>query len=230
MHNECVLRTILKQVFPLVFTLAVTSLCLFGSFGRLNWPNAWILLGLNFAASVAAMIVLGHDPELRAERANARAGKDWDKPIVFVVALVGPAAIWITAGLDARFRWSTGMGRPAVVAGVIVGLLSIALITCALRTNRFFSAIVRIQKDRGHVVVSSGPYRFIRHPAYAGMAAFTLVTPLILDSRWAFIPAAVAAAFNLLRTVLEDRTLHRELDGYTDYARRVKHRLVPLIW
>lgn len=224
------LPTILKKVFPFVFSLIVTSACLFGSVGRWNWPNAWILLGLNFVASVISMIVLWSDSGLRAERSNTKAGKSWDKPIVFVVVLLGPMSTWITAGLDTRFRWSAGMGWSSVLAGVIVGLLAVFLIAWAMRTNRFFSAIVRIQKDRGHVVVSSGPYHFVRHPAYTGMAAFTLVTPLILNSRWAFIPAGTAVAFHLLRTALEDRTLQKELDGYTDYARRVKYRLVPLIW
>ena len=115
-------------------------------------------------------------------------------------------------------------------AGVAVAVLAAALIAWAMRSNKFFSSVVRIQKDRGHVVIASGPYRFIRHPGYTGMAAFTLVTPLILNSRWAFVPAVITAAMTVLRTVLEDRTLHNELDGYADYARRVKYRLVPAIW
>ena len=99
-----------------------------------------------------------------------------------------------------------------------------------MRSNKFFSSVVRIQKDRGHVVVTSGPYRFVRHPGYTGMSAFTLATPLILNSQWAFVPAVVTAAITGLRTVLEDRTLNHELEGYADYARRVKYRLAPPIW
>ena len=109
----------------------------------------------------------------------------------------------------------------------MVAVLAAALIAWAMRSNTFFSSIVRIQKDRGHVVVTSGPYRLIRHPGCAGMSAFTLATPLILNSRWAFAPAA---AITVLRTALEDRTLHKELDGYADYARRVRHRLLPAVW
>jgi len=109
-------------------------------------------------------------------------------------------------------------------------VLAAALIAWAMRSNRFFSSVVRIQKDRGHTVVTAGPYGFIRHPGYTGIAAFTLATPLILNSRWAFVPAIATAAMSVLRTLLEDRTLHNELDGYADYARRVKYRLVPAIW
>ena len=99
-----------------------------------------------------------------------------------------------------------------------------------MRSNTFFSAVVRIQKDRGHTVVSSGPYRFVRHPGYTGFSAFTLVTPLIVNSRWAFVPAAATVAVTVLRTALEDRTLQSELDGYADYVRRVRYRLVPIVW
>jgi protein-S-isoprenylcysteine O-methyltransferase Ste14 len=173
---------------------------------------------------------LWRQTELLAERSNVKAGKSWDKAIVGIVVLLGPAATWITAGLDARFRWSQSMPPPAFLAGLAVAVLAAALIAGAMRSNRFFSAVVRIQKDRGHVVVAAGPYRFVRHPGYAGMAAFTLATPLILDSRWAFAPAAVTSAVTVLRTALEDRTLHHELDGYADYARRVKYKLLPAIW
>ena len=220
----------IRQFVPVVFSLAITSVCLFGSSGRLEWSNAWVLLGLNFAASVASTALLSRNPDLLAERSNVKAGKNWDKPIVAVVVLLGPVATWITAGLDTRFHWSDPMPPSAFIAGIVVAVLSAALIAWAMRSNRFFSSVVRIQKDRGHVVVTSGPYRFVRHPGYSGMSAFTLATPLILNSRWAFVPAAVTVAVTGLRTVLEDRTLHNELGGYADYARRVKYRLVPPIW
>jgi protein-S-isoprenylcysteine O-methyltransferase Ste14 len=219
-----------RQFVPLIFSLAITSICLFGSAGSLKWPNAWILLALNFLASVAATALFQRNPELLAERSNIKAGKSWDKIIVGVVVLVGPVAVWITAGLDFRFHWSRGIPSWATVVGIAVAVLGAALIAWAMRANTFFSAVVRIQKDRGHSVVTTGPYRFIRHPGYTGMSAFTLATPLILSSRWAFVPAAATAACTVLRTILEDRTLHNELGGYADYARRVKYRLIPLIW
>jgi protein-S-isoprenylcysteine O-methyltransferase Ste14 len=212
------------------FSLAITSVCLFVSSGRLNWSNAWVLLGLNFAASVTSTALLSRHPDLLAERSNVKAGKNWDKPIVGIVVLLGPAATWITAGLDTRFHWSDGMPYSAFMSGVVVAVLSAAVIAWAMHSNKFFSSVVRIQKDRGHVVVMCGPYRFVRHPGYTGIAAFTLATPLILNSRWAFAPAVITAAITGLRTVLEDRTLHNELEGYADYARRVKCRLVPTIW
>src|SRR5215471_8439525 len=134
----------LRQFAPVGFSLAITSLCLFASSGSLNWPNAWALLGLNFAASVASSTLISRDPDLLAERSNVKAGKSWDKPIVAVVVLVGPASTWITAGLDTRFRWSDGMPLAAFVGAIAVAVLAAALIAWAMHSNRFFSSVVRI--------------------------------------------------------------------------------------
>jgi protein-S-isoprenylcysteine O-methyltransferase Ste14 len=221
---------IVKRFVLITFNLALTAVCLFGSAGRLDWTNAWVLLGLSFATGVAFTAVLWRNPELVAERSNIKAGKAWDKIIVSVAVLLGPMATWITAGLDARFHWSNAMPAWVLTAGVAVAVLGADLFAWAMQSNNFFSSVVRIQKDRGHTVVAGGPYRFVRHPGYVGMSAFTLATPLILNSWWAFVPAAATAAATLLRTMLEDRTLHNELDGYVEYAGRVKYRLMPGIW
>jgi protein-S-isoprenylcysteine O-methyltransferase Ste14 len=213
-----------------MISLAITAACLFGPAGRLNWWNGWVLLGLSFLSGVAATAVVWRDPELVAERRNIKAGKRWDKVMVGFVVLLGPMATWITAGLDARYHWSTGLSSLTIAAGIAVAALGGALLVWAMGSNRFFSSVVRIQSDRGQTVVTSGPYRLIRHPGYAGTFAFLLATPLILNSRWALIPAAVTAAATMLRTALEDRTLRNELEGYADYARNVKYRLVPFVW
>jgi protein-S-isoprenylcysteine O-methyltransferase Ste14 len=222
--------SIFRQFVPVAFSVAVPAVCLFASSGRLDWFNGWALLGLNLVASVATTALLSRNPELLAERSNVKAGKDWDKPIVAVVVLFGPMATWVTAGFDTRFQWSLPMSDAAFLAGMVLAILSAALLAWAMHSNRFFSSVVRIQKDRGHTVVTSGPYRFVRHPGYTGMAAFTLATPLILNSRWAFVPGILTAAVTGLRTALEDRTLHNELEGYADYGGRVKFRLLPLVW
>lgn len=194
----------------------------------MDWPNGWVLIGLSAAGGLA--VTIGRDPELAAERRNIKAGKDWDKWLVAITVLLGPTAVWITAGLDERFHWSNDMSSFAFAAGMAMAIGAAALMAWAMRSNRFFSSVVRIQKDRGHTVIDRGPYRFVRHPAYAGAAVFTLVTPLILDSYWALAPAAATVAVLGLRTILEDSTLQKELDGYRDYARRVRYRLAPGIW
>jgi len=209
--GESVQIPILRRFVPVVFSVAITSVCLFGSVDRLDWLNAWVPLGLNFVASIATTALLWRIPGLLAERSNIKAGKSWDKAIVGIVVLLGPVATWITAGLDTRFRWSDGMPSLAFILGAVVAVLAAALIAWAMRSNKFFSSVVRIQKDRGHVVVTGGPYHFLRHSGYTGMSVFTLATPLILNSRWAFAPAIATAAITVLRKALEDRTLHNEL-------------------
>jgi protein-S-isoprenylcysteine O-methyltransferase Ste14 len=217
-----------KSLVPILFSFTIMSVSLFWSAGQLDWFNGWVLLGLSLAAGLAFNAALS--PELAAERRNVKAGKSWDKVLVAITVLIGPVAVWATAGLDHRYHWSSGVASSAFAAGVAAAVLAAVLIVWAMRSNRFFSSVVRIQKDRGHTVVDAGPYRFIRHPGYAGMCAFTLVTPLILGSYWAFAPAAANAAVMVLRTMLEDITLRNELDGYADYARRVRYRLVPAVW
>lgn len=217
-----------KQMAPVIVSLTITAVCLFGAAGRLDWPNAWVLLGLSLVTGLA--FTAGRDPELAAERRNVQGGKSWDKVLVGITVLLGPMAVWITAGLDERFLWTGGLPAAACGAGVVVALLGAGLMAWAMRCNRFFSSVVRIQKDRGHTVEQGGPYGVIRHPGYAGAAVFLLATPVILGSYWALAPAAVTVAFSVLRTALEDATLHEELDGYAGYARQVKYRLLPWIW
>ncbi len=218
------------KLAPVLFSFIITSVCLFLSSGRLDWTNAWVLLAINFAASASSSLLMARNPELLAERSNVKAGKSSDKLLVGVTVLLGPVATWVTAGLDTRFHWSAALPFSTFLVGVVVAACAAALVAWSMSSNRFFSAVLRIQKDRGHFVVTTGPYRYVRHPGYAGMAIFTLVTPLVLNSRWALLPAAITAAFVALRTALEDRTLQAELDGYSAYAGTVRYRLVPLLW
>jgi protein-S-isoprenylcysteine O-methyltransferase Ste14 len=97
-------------------------------------------------------------------------------------------------------------------------------------SNKFFSDVIRIQMDRGHTVVSRGPYQYVRHPGYIGMISYALATPFLLDSPWALIPGGLMALLVIIRTVVEDRTLLAELDGYKEYAQQTRYRLLPVIW
>jgi protein-S-isoprenylcysteine O-methyltransferase Ste14 len=133
----------------------------------------------------------------------------------------------IVAGLDHRFGWSPVFPLWLIVLGFLLISLGYAFAAWALIENRFFSSVVRIQADRGHVVCDSGPYRIVRHPGYAGNMLALPGMVLALSSMWTLIPAAVAVIIVVIRTVLEDRTLQDELPGY---AHRVCHRLIPGIY
>jgi protein-S-isoprenylcysteine O-methyltransferase Ste14 len=219
------LRNILLS-FVVVVILLVS---LFVAAGSLNWVWGWVLAGIMVVNKIVSLFFL--DPGLIEERTNVRRGyKSWDILLSTIMGRISPFAIIVVAGLDYRFGWSGGFPFGLKIAGVLLIVLAYALILWAMRTNRFFSAIVRIQKDRGHHVVSTGPYAMIRHPGYLGTIVHTVSLTLILGSYWAFIPTFIALAFCFIRIIMEDRTLKQELEGYDRYAGKVRYRLVPGIW
>jgi protein-S-isoprenylcysteine O-methyltransferase Ste14 len=200
--------------------------------GRPDWSRAWLYIGLAVGSQVVVGIVLSRiAPDLLAERSRMQAGtKGWDKILAPAVALVGPIAFWSVAAWDVRHHWPPVVPVWASAAAFFVCLLGSALIFWAMVTNRFFSATVRIQDDRGHVVVDGGPYRYVRHPGYVGAFAFTLASPVALGSWIALVPATIVAALLVVRTALEDRTLCRDLAGYREFTRRTRSRLFPGLW
>jgi len=213
-----------------LFTLVQVA-SLFIASGRLDWVMAWVYIGVYLASmGVNALVLIPTNPELVVERAQSRGKRDLDRALAGVMALYGPAGICIVAGLDVRFGWSPGIPPALLIAALAIAVLGSLLTTWAMASNRFFYGVLRIAKDRGHTVATSGPYRYVRHPGYVGAIAFDLATPLILGSPWALIPAGLTTCIIILRTVLEDRTLQDELDGYKYYAQQVRYRLVPGVW
>lgn len=223
-----------RQVARALVSLVVMTGAPFLAAGRLDWWPAWALVALTLAASVVSRIIPARkNPDLLAERARYAEADDtapWDRVLMPIVALVGPLATWVVAGLDQRFGWPPPVSPAVQVAGLLVVAAGSALATWAMAENRFFSAIVRIQKDRGHAVISGGPYRYVRHPGYTGGLLAAVAIPLALGSLWALIPGILSAGAITLRTTLEDRTLQEGLDGYAAYAARVRCRLVPGLW
>jgi len=223
-----------KVVVRLVLLVVTLLAILFIAAGTLHWPMAWA-----YAIQAAAitfgsrLIVIRRYPDLITERAqslSAEGSKSWDKIIVQLVAIIGPLLTLIVCGLDVRFGWRPEVPLAGQIVAFVLMTLGSLLGTWAMLVNRFFSAVVRIQTDRGHTVVSDGPYRFVRHPAYAGGVVANLAGPLALGSVWALIPGGLIALLFVVRTALEDKTLREELPGYQDYAARVRHRLLPGIW
>ncbi len=215
-----------------VLSLVGMGVALFWSAGRLSWWPGWAALAVMAVWTAAtAMIVLHYSPDLLAERLGRRKGeKRWDAAIV---ALLGPITLvrYILAGLDQRYGW-TGVPPVAVQLAALAkcALGYDVLFVWATAANPFFSRIVRIQAERDHAVVAGGPYRYVRHPAYAGAILYELAVPILLASWPALIASGLSALLLILRTALEDRTLHAELTGYADYARQVRYRLLPGIW
>jgi protein-S-isoprenylcysteine O-methyltransferase Ste14 len=201
--------------------------------GRWDWPEAWLFtLASVLGFVVSRVLAAQRHPDLLVERAHSmdlQDAKPWDRILAPLLAF-GSLLILIVAGLDRLFGWTSPFVLIAKIVSLVVIVLGYLLGSWALIENRFFSGVVRIQKDRGHRVVSTGPYRFIRHPGYAGALWAYLATPVLLDSMWAFVPALFLAGILILRTALEDRTLQQELPGYKEFAEKTRFRLIPGLW
>jgi protein-S-isoprenylcysteine O-methyltransferase Ste14 len=214
----------------------VASTLVFGALmfiaaGRLDWIMGWVFVAIMGVNIVAMLALIGRrDPDLLAERSGLRQNtKPWDPPLAAFMAY-SPLLIALAAALDRRFGWT----RPPAI-GISLTMLAPVLAGWAamywtMMANPFFSATVRIQADRGHAVVSEGPYRLVRHPGYAAAVVIYAALPLMLGSVCGFVPFAPFLAVVVARTALEDRTLRAELPGYEEYCTKTRYRLVPGIW
>ncbi len=208
----------------------VFSVLLFTPAGRLDWTLGWVyvcIVAVNVTINWACL--LRWNPELIERRMRfGKWTKTWDKvwAVLFAPVMI---AIYVVAGLEAR----TGVSSPVEtiwLLGLAVFISGSAILTWSMVVNPFFEKTMRIQTDRGHRVIETGPYAYVRHPGYLGFIGWIMSAPLLLDSSWAFIPALLSVVGVVIRTVLEDRTLQAELSGYPQYAARVRFRLIPGVW
>ena len=224
---------VIKQIAVSTVLLAVMMAIFYASAGRTDIPRSWLLFGVSFVYFVGGALALArYNPELLAQRLTLRreGSKGWDEILMRACNLTGLLLVPVVAGLDVgRYRWSS-LGMQYAVLGLIMMVVSSVLINWAMIENPHFEPTVRIQEDREHRVVSTGPYGIVRHPGYLSGILWMSSIPLIIGSLYAFLPVALYSALMVLRTHLEDRTLHEELTGYPEYAERVRHRLLPGIW
>jgi len=221
-------------VFRFLFLGAFMLAVLFLSADRLDWWEAWAYMAVALVPMIVARFYLIFTaPDQIVERVDAPQRehvKPWDRIFVLVIAFLGPVAAWIVAGLDVRYGWSPDLPIAIQIVALVFVLAGTTFSNWAMIVNRFFSSHVRIQTDRGHTVVSNGPYRIVRHPGYAGAILSWIAAPIFFSSYWVSIPAILMIIANILRTTLEDRTLQEELPGYQEYTQRVRYRLMPGIW
>lgn len=211
----------------------LTAVLLFGSAGTIRWPGAWIYLVETLVGAIVIRLWLArHDPALLKERLSPlvqRKQEGWDRvlmPLIFVLW-----SAWLAfMALDAvRYQyshvpaWLQAIGAVGIAASMYLGYLT-------FRANSFAAPVVKIQKERGHRVISSGPYRYVRHPMYAGTIPLLLGIPLLLSSWYglALVPLLILSLG--IRAVMEERALRAKLEGYTQYAARVRYRFIPWIW
>ncbi len=227
-------RLPVRTVIGFVVFLVLGPLVLFLAAGTTDWMMAWVYTGIYLAASVGTrLIAVLSAPDMLHERAHSLDAADipqWDRWLMPVVALFGLFVSVLVAGLDHRNGWSAEVTTGVQWVAALLVAAGYLLSSWAFLSNRFFSAMARIQTERNHTVVESGPYRFVRHPGYAGGLLSYLAFPFMLGTLLALIPAVLTGVALILRTALEDRMLQKGLHGYAEYARRVRSRLIPGVW
>jgi len=201
--------------------------------GVWNWWEAWAYAIINILGFIVSRVLAARrNPDIITERARSmelQDAKPWDKILSPMLAF-GALIILIVAGMDKSYGWTTPFALNVKLVALIVIILGYVFGSWALVENIFFSGVVRIQTDRGHHVVTTGPYRIVRHPGYAGALWTYLAMPILMDSLWAFIPTVLLVGVLVLRTTLEDRTLQAELPGYKEFTQKTRFRLFPWIW
>lgn len=221
-----------RMFLSFLATLLLSGILIFGCAGRLNWTLGWVFVTAWIIPKVVFLILLRlRNPDLLVERATRHKNTQPYDHILIPVYFIFSFGTFIVASLDGgRFRWSGDVPVILIVAAYVIYLLGNSLAGWAINSNPFFSAESRLQTDRAQKVASTGPYRFIRHPAYSAAFLLWVTTGLMLESWWALVPGFLAGLIMVIRTVYEDRMLIAELPGYSDYARRVRYRLAPGIW
>jgi protein-S-isoprenylcysteine O-methyltransferase Ste14 len=222
-----------RVVIMLVLVLVVIPLLPILISGRWDWWEAWIMVAIFILAFIVSRALAARKtPDILKERANYDQHENtqpWDRWLSPLVAF-GSVFIMLVAGLDARFQWSSGFSLPVEMVGLALILAGYVLGSYAFIENAYFSGTVRIQEERGHKVVSNGPYGWVRHPGYLGSLVASVGMPLLLSSAWSVIPVVVFGVFFIIRTHLEDNFLQGNLAGYREYAKNVRYRLLPGIW
>ncbi|MBN1899199.1 MAG: isoprenylcysteine carboxylmethyltransferase family protein [Spirochaetes bacterium] len=223
-----------KRIIEVMIPVVLIPVIIFISAGRIDLWRIWLYFGITFIVNALTFTILPlffpEVLEIAAQRAKKRTGtKSWDK-VFSVFSIITTLFIPIVAGLDiGRYEWSN-IHSAFILPGVILLLAGYVLIEWALLVNRHFEKTVRIQKDRGHKVVTKGPYQYVRHPGYVAMIIMNLAFPLITGSALSFIPVLMIIGLFIIRTQLEDRTLQEELTGYKPYTKKVRYRLLPGVW
>jgi len=223
-YNNDIVRRLIQVVSLLLFT----TLALFISAGTVYYAWGWVYVILYLVYIVINASLLPE--ELIAERGKSKDNvKRWDK-VINIINIIPGVGLIVLSGLDFRYKWTPEVSIYLHITGLILYLSGSIMFSWSMVSNKFFSTSVRIQIDRDHKVENRGPYKFVRHPGYAGFIISTLGVPFVLGSLWALIPAIITGILFIIRTKLEDKTLLNELPGYKDFSEETKFKLIPGIW
>jgi len=221
-------KDINRRITQVIITLGIQVVLLFLFAGDWTWLWGWIFVGVSI---VILLINLKWIPkEVIEERGRKKENvKTWDK-VINGLNIAPAIGIYVVSGLDYRFGWTGEIPVSIQLFGIILMFSGSMLFTWSMVSNKFFSTMVRIQEERGHKVATEGPYKHVRHPGYVGFIMMSASTPLFLGSFYGLICSATSALLIIIRTSLEDKTLHKELEGYGNYSDEVRYKLIPYIW
>jgi protein-S-isoprenylcysteine O-methyltransferase Ste14 len=223
---------LIRAFVSLAVTLLLMGAALFFSAGTLEWPHGLLYMAVFLLLTLIAMAWLWRvNPEIfvARRRLSGRGTKGWDLVLVWILFAAFLATLIVAALDDGRFHWAPAP-LWAVLIGYVLLLAGYLGTTWAQAVNRHFEPSVRIQSDRDHHVITTGPYAYVRHPGYIFGVILSFGGALALGSLWALLPAALFAVVLVIRTSLEDATLQRELPGYAEFAARVRFKWIPRIW
>lgn len=206
-------------------------LIIFFSAGRIDYWQGLIYVFIGLIMATLGYIVLKPDSELLMERSKPGEGsKKWDKTLLGLSLLI-TITMYVIAGLDSgRYNWSPKFHWSLTLIGIILTATGQLLFLLAQKQNRFFSSTVRIQTDRDHTVCDTGLYKTVRHPAYLGSIIQSIGFPLLFGSLWSIIPVGFMIILHITRTYLEDKTLIKELKGYSEYSLKTRYKIFPFVW
>ena len=222
---------ILKRISQLLILVVLQAVLLFVSAGSLRWSAGWWYISLYIAMLLlASIIMLPNRMDVVAERSKGTTGgKSRDLWITRLMA-IPTLGLLALAGLDQRWNLTPPLPLWVRLFGALAFGVGYAIVLWAMYSNEYFSQVVRIQSERGHVAMTGGPYRLIRHPGYLGMILSMLGAVFLLDSLWGLVCFALYLGLIVTRAALEDRTLRAELPGYSEYVTHTKYRLIPGLW
>ena len=221
------MKLAISALIKFTFGLALVGALLFLPAGSLAFFNAWLFIGLLFVPMlILGIVLLVKSPDLLKKRLDAKEKQNAQKGVVAMSALLFLAG-FIVAGLDFRFGWSHMPTWAVAVASAIL-LISYALYCEVMRENAYLSRTIEVQN--GQKVVDTGLYGIVRHPMYAVTIWLFLAIPLVLGSYFSLLCFLPYIPVIVVRILNEEKLLSAELDGYEEYKKRVKYRLLPLIW
>ncbi len=218
-----------------IVRMTLFAIALMWPAGTWYWWEAWVLVGLwTVFGLVMTIYLLRNDPALLVERLKLvpfhKEQKVWDKALMLLVFITG-IGLYLLPGFDViRYEWSDPFPVWVRVIAMLIHIPCFVLLGWVMRENTYLSQVVKIDKERGHKVITTGPYAYVRHPMYTITIILLFAVPVALGSRFTLIISLFLIVLLIVRTYLEDRTLHAELVGYPEYAKQTIYRLIPGVW